>query len=238
MCRLLENLITTYKLLDSHYGVIRLLKEVSDPDLNTIPAIVCRARALARKKYHKESLAEYERACAIDNNNAWVIASRSESKKQMGRYEEALADLRQAIAPDKDPNRTLNNLLGLTLSYLERYTEAIEVYERELADDPQDYSVLYNMAVAITRFKGLSEGQYWIDLARNALLSKVETSERSHALYGLAGLEALTGNTDLSLMHLQQSIELGSDGGDWAQHDMAWLDLRTDPRFQSLIAIN
>jgi len=171
-----------------------------------------------------------------DANTALVIACRAEGMRVTGHYEEALADFDRAIALDETLIKDWSNTRGLVLSYLGRYAEAIESYEQGLKETPNNYTLLYNIAVAMARWKGLPDAQVQINTARASLLAVVDTDERGGALYGLGGLEALEGNTDQALSYLQEAIPLEREAVSWARHDVAWLDLRADPRFQSLIS--
>jgi tetratricopeptide (TPR) repeat protein len=158
------------------------------------------------------------------------------------RYIEALADITRAseldghTESDTDAVSYYLSNKGLLLSYLERYGEAIELYEQVLRIEPGSYSAQYNIAVATVRANsGLGAGLQ-VELARKSLEAILDLPERSLGLYGLGGLEALQGNTDLALDYLEKAFSLDEGLDDMAKHDMAWLDLRRDPRFISLMA--
>ena len=73
-------------------------------------------------------------------------------------------------------------------------------------------------------------------------INKRKTEEAT--LYILGGLAALTGDIDQALDYLQRAIQMQGKVAkkyedrlvDVALHDIAWLDLRDDPRFQAIIA--
>jgi tetratricopeptide (TPR) repeat protein len=185
---------------------------------------------------YEDALADFNQAIELKPNEAWIIADRGETYRQMGRYDDALADFDRAIALDETVIKKLSTERGLVLSYLARYAEAIESYGQGLAQNPDAYACLYNIAVAMARWKGLSGTQTQITRARASLLAVVNTDSRGAALYGLGGLEAIAGNDDQALSYLGEAIMFEKEAINWARHDVAWLNLRADARFQSLIS--
>ena len=92
-----------------------------------------------------------------------------------------------------------------------------------------------NIAASIARWKGLQEAKVHIEKAYTALNAVIDTDARGSALYGLGGLEALTGNNDKALDYLEQAVSIEGQARQWARHDIAWLGLRNDSRFQKKI---
>ncbi len=196
-------------------------------------AFAHRGHAYSRLGLYEKALADFAHAITLNKNRHCVFSHRAETYQKMGRYKEALLDFEHATALGIHVS-TLNR--GLLLSYLKRYAEALACYEEGLKKAPDDYSLLYNVAVVMARWKGFSESQQHIDKARTALQAVIHKKNHGRALYGLGGLEALAGNTDSALDYLEQAIPLSKKVTNWAQHDIAWLDLRTNPRFQSLLS--
>jgi hypothetical protein len=85
------------------------------------------------------------------------------------------------------------------------------------------------------RWQGLSRAQPEIETARATLQAALDTPARGIVLYRLGGLAALAGHTELALQFLQPAILLDKTAIDFALHDIAWLDLREYPQFQSLV---
>jgi tetratricopeptide (TPR) repeat protein len=183
---------------------------------------------------YEKALADFDRAIELDPEDAQSMANRAVTYQKIGRYEKALADFDRAIELDENMRSELANERGLVFSYLGRYADAVECYEQTLRKGP-DYVALYNVAVATTRWKGLDNAGKQVDIARERLRLLLETDKRSTALYGLGGLEALEGNTDQALKYLQEALLIEEQAAGWARHDVAWLDLRENPRFQALI---
>lgn len=180
-----------------------------------------------------KALTDFDRAIKLAPSASWIIADRAEVRRLMGRYEESLADFNRVreLAPEDD--NAINR--GLVLSYLGRYEEAIEAYMEYLKLYPGDYASLYNIAVVMVRWKGLILGQSAISQACEALQG-AEADVKGAVLYGLGGLAALREDSEQALDYLRQAIPLEKSAIEWAQHDIAWLELRTNPRFRALLA--
>ncbi len=90
----------------------------------------------------------------------------------------------------------------------------------------------------MVRWKGLSYAQSSISIARAALLSIASNStnidEQLAKFYGLGGLEALADNTTSALNYVRRAISLSKKAIHWARHDIAWINLRSDPSFRSM----
>ncbi len=186
--------------------------------------------------FTRSQLPKLMRAVPISTTDkALVIAIRAEVLRKRGYYQEALADIDYALALDKTLIYRFIDSRGLLLSYLERYEEAIKCYRQHLEYSPNEYLGLYNIAVAITRWKGVLDAQKYIDAALEALLAKVPTVDCGSALYGLGGLAALTGAKGQAVDYLRRAISFEEASISWAQHDIAWLDLRSDTQFQYVI---
>lgn len=190
--------------------------------------------------YH--DLKEYQRAIedftqAINLNPEYTsgYVARSEAFRLIGKYEDALSDLNCISEFDKSINADPFNNKGLILSYLKRYEEAIENYNEGLKKAPNTINLLYNMAVSMMRLHGLSIAKSHINIAYDALLALKDNETQHIKFYGLGGLAALTGETDQALDYLQKAIPLDEDVIGWARHDMAWIDLHSNPCFQALI---
>ena len=188
------------------------------------------------KGYYNKALADFNRAIDLKPNYAWAIAYRCQIYTLMKRYEEALVNCDRAIALDKTIVANWPGERGLLLSYLGRYAEVISCCEQGLQENPNDYVTLYTQAVVKARWKGLNEAKVEIDKTRAALQAVVNKSTPAGALYRLGGLAALEGDRNQALSYLTQAILLENEPLELARRDLAWLDLRDNPRFVSLIA--
>jgi len=87
---------------------------------------------------YEESLADFDRAIALDPDKAWYIASRGETYRQMGRNEEALADFDRAMGLDPDDASYIAGR-GWTYRQMGRNEEALADFDRAMELKP-DYA--------------------------------------------------------------------------------------------------
>jgi tetratricopeptide (TPR) repeat protein len=204
---------------------------------NNTNALGLRGSVYQRMALHEKALADFNAVLRLEEDRASAIAGRGVAYRELGHYEKAIVDFDRAAALGATTN-DLWTERGLALSCLGRYSEAIESYEQSLKEGQPSsrYIPLYNIAVAMARWKGVPEAQAQMNVAYALLQRMMDTDARGDALYGLGGLAALEGKTDQALDYLQQAKSfLGEMGARWARHDIAWLDLHNDTRFQSLV---
>src|SRR5919202_2429591 len=205
-------------------------------------AIAHRGVSYERIERYEEALADLNEAIQLNPKYAWAYAYRCRAYDMLRRYEEALIDFDGAIALDETIIKDWLTERGLLLSLLGRYSEAMAYYGRALQEKPDNHFTLYCIAFTKTRWQGRGQTQTEIDKARSVLHSylKIEANEnvevRSAILYELAGLDALEGKIDQAIESLQEAISLHYLPQRRARHDLAWLDLYQNPRFQSFIA--
>lgn len=205
-------------------------------DLKYAMAYNNRGNAYRGLEAYEQAIEDYNQAIVLDPKYATAYNNRGIAYRGLKRYENCLADLKQAFNLDETLNDTLNNWLGLAFSYTGQYAEAIIKYDKDLEVDPDNYTSLYNKAVAIARWKGLPIAQPDIEKAC-AVLRSPKTAQKEYAiLYGNGGIEAVLGNTEKALDYLKRAVALDIEVADWARHDVAWLDLHSHPVFLNLIS--
>lgn len=185
---------------------------------------------------YDEALADFNRAIVLNPDYAWAFACRCLIYEKMRRYEEALQDFDRTLALDKTIFSAWPSDRGLLLSFCGRYEEAIVWCEQQLRETPDDPLLLYALAVTKARQQGLAGAKQQINRAQAALQAAVKTDATGAILYRLGGLAALEGETEQALHYLQEATTLRGDRFETARHDLAWLDLRADARFQALVA--
>jgi len=121
---------------------------------------------------------------------------------------------------------------------MENYEEALNEYELALQIE-ENYASRYNIAVVVTRWKGLDdqETQECLQVARAALENADDSGRR---FYGLAGLEALQGNYVKGIEYLKQALTADSENSShefmiWAKNDLAWKPFRDRAEFLELL---
>lgn len=198
--------------------------------------LVQRGQAKRKLLRLEEAVMDFDRAIALVGSvDAWLFVYRGQVKDAMGCYEEAAKDYAQAIVLDRTIRSKISDDIGLNLSHRGLFSEAIEAYMLNITGRASDIFILYNIATAKVRWKGLTEAYSEIDAARNALQRDQKQGVTVYIVYGQAGLEALLGNYKQALEYLEQAILLSDEAKIWARHDVAWLDLRSDERYQALI---
>ncbi|MFB2972497.1 tetratricopeptide repeat protein [Aerosakkonema sp. BLCC-F183] len=186
-------------------------------------------------KQYRNALIDINQAIGLQPDYPWALVYRINLYIRMGSYEEALVDFDRAIALDKTIIAHWPGERGLLLSYMGRYAEVISCCEQGLKDNSNDYITLYTLAVVKARFEGRAAAQTEIETTRNVLQAVKDRSKRAGVVYRLGGLAALEGDWDLALNCLQEAISLDNEPLELARRDVAWLELREHPRFQSLI---
>lgn len=111
-------------------------------------------KALAADSF-EEAIAAYTEAIDLDPSNYVLFSNRSAAYAKAGKYELALKDADQTIALNPTWAKGYSRK-GSALSYMEKYVEAFEVYQKGLEIDPNN--------------NALQQGQAEI---RNAVLSQL-----------------------------------------------------------------
>ncbi|MBP0020109.1 MAG: hypothetical protein J7647_21460 [Cyanobacteria bacterium SBLK] len=182
------------------------------------------------------ALEDFDRAMALKNNYAWALMYRANCYVALKEYEIALSDLDRAIAIDNQIIPSWQGERGLLLSYMCRYAEAIECCQLGLRENPDDYVAWYTLAVAKVRWKDLTVAASDIAMTRKALQTALERDGRTGGiLYRLAGLAALEKNEKLAFTFLREAVMLHEEPRELLRHDLAWLEWRDRPQFNSLL---
>lgn len=180
----------------------------------------------------------------------------------LGQYEEALANLNQALQLRPDYPAALNNR-GATYDALERYDEALADYNRALElrpDFPEALNNRGNVYLGIERFENAvdaynrvlqikpddlnalnNRGVTYMKLKRykEALtdfkrIFELRANDPS-ALYNMACLSSLTHKTDDAISCLEKAIGLEEKYREKARTDTDFDNIRDDPRFRRLV---
>ncbi len=95
-----------------------------------------------------EALESYDRALAIEPDNAEALNNRGLLLHELQRFDEALESYNRAVAVSPDFAKVLNNR-GNTLQAIGRLDEAVASYDRALAREPSLTEALYNRTEAL-----------------------------------------------------------------------------------------
>lgn len=183
---------------------------------------------------YEEAIFDLNQAIQLKPDYTWAIGYRGQMYALMNHYEKALTDFDRALALDKNFIPYWPGERALLLSYLGRYAEAIDCCEQGLKDHPDDYVTQYTLTVIKTHQLGKSSVD--IDKARSSALKILNNlKEHAGALYRLGGLAALEGHREQALDYLEKAISLANEPRELARRDLAWLNLRDDTQFQTII---
>lgn len=108
----------------------------------------CLGNALWGNKQAEAALAEYSAVIAADPGAAGAWANRSVVQIDLGRPDDALADIEQALQL-KPGNPDFHNLHGNALQEMHRFTEAITAYQRARQLQPGHVGAAINEAVCL-----------------------------------------------------------------------------------------
>ncbi len=226
----------TYRCIKCYKMALADFNRVIDLDPNNVWAIAHRGATYFQLRRLEQALLDLNRAINLKPDYAWAIIYRGQVYASMKQYEKALVDGDRAITLDETIIAHWRGERGLLLNYLGRYAETIADCEPALQEKSGDYIASYSLAVAKTCLEGLAQAQANIDATRTILRSVMDAEADGLVVYRLGGLAALEGKTIQALNHLQKAISLDDEPAELARHDPAWLSLRLDARFQSLIA--
>ncbi len=186
------------------------------------------AMSLAGVGRFDESLAQIQRALAIDPLAVIVNANVGFVLYRAGRLEEAVAKLQHTVA--MEPGFVMTRYrLGLALEALERYPEAIAEFE---AMRPSDTDPLGLTAIARTlalmqrRDEALRELDRLIGISRGTYVPSVL----------LAGIYIALGDHENALEYLERGVEERAITLLWLPFDRYWVSLHGHPRFSRILA--
>ncbi len=209
------------------------------------------------------AMREYERAIELKPNDAfahhWLG---NDALASLGRFEEAIAESKRAVALDP-LSPIINTDLGVTFLYARRYDEAAAHLRKTLAIDPTFFYAHFNLGIAL-QVKGdlsgaIAEYEKAKQLAGDNLLvlaacaaAKAQAGDKDAARRMLSELDEISknrevvgyfrallylslNNKDEALRWLEQGYE-ERDGSNicWIKVDPLLDSLHGDPRFEAL----
>ncbi|HEX7243900.1 MAG TPA: tetratricopeptide repeat protein, partial [Longimicrobiaceae bacterium] len=111
-----------------------------------------RGAALGSLGRYEEELEAYDRALAVEPENAATWSNRGAALGRLERHEEAIEAYDRVLAVDPEDAAAWSNR-GAALGSLGRYEEELEAYDRALALDPDNTVILLSRGLAYRRFK-------------------------------------------------------------------------------------
>jgi protein O-GlcNAc transferase len=102
------------------------------------------------------ALENFERALALDSNNAKILTNRGIALQELGRFQEALLSHDRALVLLPNDAEVLNNR-GVALQQLKRYDEALDNFDRAIQFQPNYINAHFNRAVLLQAIRRLDE---------------------------------------------------------------------------------
>jgi tetratricopeptide (TPR) repeat protein len=192
-------------------------------------------RARIRAKRSKDGVEDdLDKAVELDETH---LLERIDFFLKSSRFEEALRD--QVALVKIRPSVDHRNGIGLTLSYLGFYDEAIELFEACLSDDEGiALPVQYNLTVATVRRDGVTGAASELKRLDDAIASAHGDVDEDRIGYAEAGAAALRGERSQAITRLSQTLSRdGRVAADWARRDPAWEALRLDADVRDLLTL-
>ncbi len=216
-----------------------------DPDYAW--AIAHRGASYERLDMFAEAERDFDRALALKPGYTWALAMLARVYQMTGRYEQAFAAVEDVTAKEPSLLPYWREERAMMRMLLRRHEDADRHFRIAFEADPEDRFAHYNSTVNLVHWQGVDRARAAIDRLRERLQRNIETSQDSREVdrctYELGGLAALEGHDDDALARLQAAIArekglvLLSPARKRARVDMAWLHLRADPRFTTMIAL-
>jgi predicted O-linked N-acetylglucosamine transferase (SPINDLY family) len=148
-----------------------------------------------------EAIAHYERALALDPENARLLNNLGLALAAQGKIEQAIRHYERALALYPDNARALNNL-GLALAAQGRIEQAITHYQRALALSPDDFVACNNLGNAC---KALGRIEQAITHYQRALALNPGYAPAHH---NLGSALALQGRMSQAIAHYERARAL------------------------------
>jgi Tfp pilus assembly protein PilF len=177
------------------------------------------------------AIAKYQQALALRPNDIIAKAELALTFYQIGKYEQAVALCREAVATPGQKGPNLYATYANSLDALERPAEAEAVYQEGLKAFPGSFMLLYNLGVTQHGQQKYAEAQQTFQLAVQANphhpgsnlswgLGMMEAGNRIPALLALANYLLLEPNTkrsaeNLARLHqlMRAGVEKTAEGG-------------------------
>ena len=204
-------------------------------------------------------MATFQRGLEHNPTETFLVASLGSTYARMGRFDEALVALQQAIRLQPD-NAFAYSWLSIIYLYLKRYDETIAACQREIeiGDDHSARRLLGYVYDGLGRSdEAIAQLERSVTLepqdyeARGALARVYRSVGRHHEAqeqyalasemaerdneYGRACFEAVSGHFERTLTFLEVALAKGQAQAGWVRIDPEFALMTDDPRFKALI---
>ena len=171
-------------------------------DPNYAPAHQYYSRLLASQSRRAEALSYAERAVALDPLSAIINVNLADTLSADGRYTEAIARYRRAIEIDPALPAAYRNLGFVEAYALGRIDQAVPLFERSVANDPESPEWAVWLAALYLDLGDDTQARRWSK--RSLELAPEHVSVQLVAAF----MELLTGHRDAALEHTRRTLEI------------------------------
>ena len=217
--------------LGQYDEAINLFDKALDINPEYYKALNNKGNALVDLGRYDEAIENYDETLKIKPDFHDALYNKGNALTAIGQHDEAITSYDEALTIRPDDYEAHNGK-GSALARLERYDEAIISFDESLTIKPDYSRALLNKGTALVYLERYSEALASFD---KALMFEPNNHE---ALLNKAWLYSLQGNTNDALNFLEEAIILNDDYRNLAKNDIAFDNIRQDPRFQELINTN
>jgi Flp pilus assembly protein TadD len=198
---------------------------LAEPAAPTITRINTRAQVEAGKI--EKDILTYQTVVGINPKNSRAWHTLGNLQRSAGQYDQAAISLEKAV--EINPNQEVFHYhLGLVYAAQNRLEEAIETFKKVIQINPE-YNLAHATLAGYYKKLGMSEdSKYHLAIAKRSMQDENE--------YNNACFEAICGNVDKAIELLKIALKEGQTNPDWVSRDPDFESIRSDERFQALIA--
>jgi tetratricopeptide (TPR) repeat protein len=191
----------------------------------TITRVATRSQNEAGKL--ERDILTYQTVTGINPKNARAWHTLGNLQRSAGQYDQAVVSLEKAA--DLDPRQEVFYYhLGLVYAAQNRFDDAIETFKKVIKINPE-YNLAHATLAGYYRKLGKTEdSKYHMAIARRTIQDENE--------YNRACFEAICGNVDKAIELLKIALKEEQTTPDWVRRDPDFDNIRSDDRFQALIA--
>jgi|GEM_PF-555834 len=200
----------------------RISQEITTP---TITRLASRSQQDIGKL--ERDLLTYQTVTGINPKNARAWHTLGNLQRSAGQFDQAVLSLEKAVALDP-VQEVFHYHLGLVYAAQDRFEDAVESFKTVIEINPE-YNLAHATLAGYYKKLGRSEeSNYHMAIARRTMQDEKE--------YNQACFEAICGNVDKAIELLKIALKEGQTTPDWVRRDPDFDNIRTDDRFQVLIA--
>jgi len=228
-----------------------LIRAIEPPSHDATAAdLEKQADELRSEKMYLDALDYYHAALAKQPNAAHLLNKIGITELMMQRYHEAKKSFEQAIHCDRRFADAYNNL-GVIFYENKKFSAAVKQYQKAIAMNSGSASFFNNLGAAYFSKREFDPAvvayQHALELdpevfersSRGGVQAQLPSPEdRARYDYTVAKLYAKMGLSDQSLEYLRKAMEEGYKELKNVYKDAEFLELRKNPRFTELMALN